>query len=186
MHDKSPPDRAVPVGQQIRALRAARGWSLAELARRAATSAPTIHRYENGWDRFELPTLRKIAAALEARLEVRLVVPRREPAAEPRPTWASLRKLLEPLFWDCDLGERADHPQWVLARVLVFGNRPQVEAARRYFGDDAIRRAIKRRDVDARTREYWKQILTGAGNASEGAQRQSVDGGPAARVGGAS
>ena len=67
------PAPAPPVGVRIRSLRKARGWSLAELARRAGTSAPSLHRYESGWDRFELATLRKIASALGARLEVRLV-----------------------------------------------------------------------------------------------------------------
>ena len=50
--------QGAPVGLQIRALRKERGWSLAELARRAGTSAPTLHRYESGWERFELATLR--------------------------------------------------------------------------------------------------------------------------------
>ncbi len=68
-------------------------------------------------------------------------------------------KLIAPLFWDQDLGEDEEHPDWVLGRVLAFGNREQVTAARAYFGDAAIRRVIKRRGVDARTRNYWKLIL---------------------------
>ena len=73
MSDNLLVDQPAPIGQQIRRLRRGRAWTLAELARRAETSAPTLHRYENGWDRFELATLRKIATALGARLEVRLV-----------------------------------------------------------------------------------------------------------------
>ena len=65
--------RHPPIGSEIRRLRQARGWTLAELARRVGTSAPTLHRYENGWDQFKMDTLRKIAAALGASLEVRLV-----------------------------------------------------------------------------------------------------------------
>jgi transcriptional regulator with XRE-family HTH domain len=162
---------AALLGQQIRALRESRGWTLAELGRRAATSAPTLHRYESGWDAFELATLRKIAAALGARLEVRLVG---APApAAPAPTAAALVRLLAPLFWDRDLGVRdlSRHGEWVLKRVLQFGNRAQVVAARRFFGDDAIRRAAGRRGIDARTRGYWRLILGRERHASEGAQR---------------
>lgn len=163
MRDKYP----APIGHQIRRLRQDRGWTLAELASRAQTSAPTVHRYESGWDRFELATLRKIAAALGARLEVRLV-PR--PREEPRPSWDALSKLLAPLFWDSDLGDEPEHPEWLLGRVLSFGNREQVAAARRYFGDQAIRRAVERRGTDARTRGYWRVILAGARDASESAE----------------
>lgn len=164
-------DQPAPIGQQIRRLRQGRGWTLAELARRAQTSGPTLHRYENGWDRFELATLRKIATAVGARLEVRLV-PRTETAnVEPRLPWKSLATLLSPLFWDVDLGDRQEHPDWVLGRVLAFGNREQVAAARSYYGDEAIRRAVERRGMDVRTRNYWTLILAGARDASEGTGR---------------
>jgi len=73
---------ATPLGHQIRRLREERGWTLAALARRAGTSAPALHRYENGWDRFRADTLRKVAGALGARLDVRLVPAAR--AAPPR------------------------------------------------------------------------------------------------------
>jgi hypothetical protein len=78
-------------------------------------------------------------------------------------------RLLRPLFWDkplaaCDL---VDHRSWVLARVLLFGDRSQVRAARAFFGDDAIREALRRREIDARTRAYWAVIL-GEDDASEG------------------
>lgn len=172
MCDKSLDDAPAPIGQQIRRLRQGCGWTLAELGHRAGTSAPTLHRYENGWDRFELATLRKIAAALGARIEVRLV-PRTEvtDVGPGEVGWKSLAKLLSPLFWDQDLSDRPEHTDWVLGRVLAFGNREQVAAARSYFGDDAIRRAVERRGIDARTRNYWRLILTGASDASEGAGR---------------
>ncbi len=174
-------DGSAPIDQQIRRLREDRGWTLAELARRAGTSAPTIHRYENGWDRFELATLRKIAAALKARLEVRFVPqPQEKPGASP-PSWKSLAMLIAPLFWDRDLGDREEYPDWVLGRVLVFGNREQVAAARRYFGDEAIRRTVERRGIDARTRNYWRLVLKGARDASEGAGRKGVGRRAAAR-----
>src|SRR5439155_947182 len=55
MSDKS--WAGVPLGHRIRQLRQDRGWTLAELARRAGTSAPALHRYENGWGRSANPPL---------------------------------------------------------------------------------------------------------------------------------
>jgi transcriptional regulator with XRE-family HTH domain len=158
-----------PIGQQIRQRRRERGLTLAELAHRAGTSAPTLHRYENGWDRFEVETLRRIAAALEARLEIRLV-PGARSAALGRPTASALVKMLAPLFWDRELEESdlGTYPDWVLERVLTAGNRRHVRAVRAYFGDDAIVRATRRRGVDRRTREYWRVILGEGDRASQG------------------
>ncbi|MGD0485126.1 MAG: helix-turn-helix transcriptional regulator [Gemmatimonadales bacterium] len=166
MNDKSDAS-AIPLGHQIRRLREERGWTLAVLARRVGTSAPALHRYENGWDRFRVDTLRKVADALGARLDVRLV-----PAVRARPhsapTGKVLLKILAPLFWDRDLraSDLTGHTGWVLERVLTAGSREQVKAARAFFGDDALRRSVARRGVDRRTRNYWSVILGGAGDAS--------------------
>jgi len=156
-----------PLGHQIRRLRERRGWTLATLARRAGTSAPALHRYENGWDRFRVDTLRKVAGALGARLEVRLV-PSADARSRRAPTRRALLETLAPLFWDRDLraADLAAHEGWVLERVLTAGGGEQVKAARAYFGDDAVRRALARRGVDRRTRNYWSLILDGAGDAS--------------------
>ncbi len=162
-----------PLGQQIRTLRQQRGWTLAELARRAGTSAPTLHRYENGWDRFELETLRRIAAALESRLEIHLHPTAAAAGPTERPTARALVRLIAPLFWDRELRESdlAEYPDWVLERVLTSGDAAQVRAARAFFGDEAVRRAAERRGVDPRTRNYWRTILGGERNAPEGARR---------------
>ena len=66
-----------------------------------------------------------------------------------------------PLFWDREIEESdlGNHRSWVLGRVLMFGTDAQVKAARSYFGDEAIRRTIGRREIDSRTRNYWKLIL---------------------------
>ncbi|MHC4472742.1 MAG: helix-turn-helix domain-containing protein [Planctomycetota bacterium] len=153
------------LGARIREIRRARGWSLAELARRAGTSAPALHRYESGWDRFGVPTLRRIADALGARLEVRLIVDEKRDV--PRHGPRRLVELLSPLFWDKDLTveDLERFPTWVLGRLLAFGNLEQVRAARRHFGDDAVREAIERRDVDARTRNFWTLMLDGGADA---------------------
>lgn len=161
MNDKIGPDKFEPgpVGFQIRALRREQGSSLEELARRAGTSAPTLHRYESGWTRFEVRTLRRIAGALEAGLEIRLLPSRRDRL--PEPTAGELVRLLSPLFWDADLAvsDLEAHRAWVLQRVLMFGGLRQVRAARRYFGDEAIQAAVQRRGTDARTRSYWRLVL---------------------------
>jgi transcriptional regulator with XRE-family HTH domain len=149
-----------PVSAQIRRLRQDQGLTLSDLAERVGTSAPTMHRYESGWDRFEIRTLEKIAVALGARLELRLV-PATAPATQPEPDLSQVVESLSPLFWDQDLvaSNLADHPEWVLARVLTLGSMAQVRIARAWFGDDAIRNAIRRREVDARTRNFWNLIL---------------------------
>ena len=166
MNDKSV-SSSTPLGHQIRRLREERGWTLATLAQRAGTSAPALHRYENGWDRFRIDTLRKVAAALGARLDVHLVAGSR---ARPRsaPTEKILLKSLAPLFWDRDLrtSDLARHAGWVLERVLTAGDHAQAKAARAFYGDDALRQAIARRGVDRRTRNYWRLILGGDGDAS--------------------
>jgi len=163
--------RARSIGAQIRALRIARGWSLAELARRAGTSAPTLHRYESGWDRFELATLRKIASALGASLDVKLVAhgAAGDTPQERSPT--ALLKLVAPLFWDRELqaSDLRNYAGWVLERVLMFGSWEQVVAARHFYGDPAVAHAARRRGVDVKTRNYWGTILKGTTLASEGA-----------------
>lgn len=176
MNDKfSSTAPAAPIGFQIRELRLAKGCTLAAVAQRAGTSAPALHRYESGWDRFEVGTLRRIGAALGAHLEIRLV---------PNPTLATARQrsatellpVLAPLFWDHDLAasDFREHPSWVLERVLMFGNRPQMAAARTFFGDQAIRETVTRRGVDERTRNFWNVILEAPANAPESPQRKRV------------
>ena len=159
------------IGLRIKQLRNERGWSLAGLARRVGTSAPTLHRYENGWDRFELRTLRKIASALGVRLEVRLVGAKTPWSSRPAPPSRVVR-VLAPLFWDHDLSESDlnDYPGWVLERVLMFGNPRQVGEAANYFGAGPILEAIDRRGIDDRTRNYWRLILEGARDETQGAE----------------
>ena len=158
------------VGARIRELRRSRGLTLAALAERVGTSAPTLHRYEGGWDRFELATLRRIAAALDARLEIRILTARHRPGsgARPRRSPRALVRLLLPLFWDKTLRESdlVRHRGWVVARVLTSGGHDQVRAARAWFGDDEFRKAVERRGVDPRTRNYWRLILGGVDRAS--------------------
>lgn len=152
-----------PVGSQIRNLRLERGMTLQDLACAAGTSTPTMHRYEGGWTRFSLTTLRKIAEALNADLEVALV-PRHpgqiEPGTGKKSLAGDLVRILSPLFWDKPLKETDVHeyPTWVLRRVLTSGTYDQVTAAVDYFGPEMVRTVIKHRDVDAKTRAFWNAV----------------------------
>lgn len=149
----------LPIPLQIRKLRERKGLSLEEAAAAAGTSAPTLHRYESGWNRFEIRTVARIGRALGAGLEVRLVAGGTEPGE--RPTREELLRTIAPLFWDADVRPEhlAQHPEWMLGRVLQFGELEQVRAARAFFGDGAIVGAVARRGIDARTRAFWEAVL---------------------------
>jgi hypothetical protein len=58
------------------------------------------------------------------------------------------------------------HPDWVLRRVLQFGDWDAVHRCRKFFGDEAIRRAAGHRSMDARTRRFWEVVLDPAGGPS--------------------
>ncbi len=149
---------APPLGPHLRWLRSRKNLSLKELAEAVGTSESAIHRYESGWDQFELRTLRRLARALDADLEIRLT-PRR--AEEPSPGPVDLAACFAPLFWDVDLVAQhlLDNPQWVLRRVLEYGDLQQNRLARQYFGDAAVAEAARHRSVDPRVRRYWEVVL---------------------------
>ena len=65
--------RAIRLAMEIRALREARGLSQRELAERVGTTQSAIARLEGGNISPSLPTLDKIAEALDAELSVSLV-----------------------------------------------------------------------------------------------------------------
>ncbi len=148
------------LGPRLRSLRQRKGLSLKELADKIGSSVSAIHRYESGWGRFELRTLRRLAAALDARLDISLD-PLRPDGSADHASPAQLVRKLRPLFWDVDLKpEHLDeNPQWVLRRVLRFGDWLAVRRVRMHFGDDAVRDAAAHRSMDARTRRLWHVIL---------------------------
>lgn len=120
-----------------------------------------MHRYETGWTRFELGTLSRIAAALGLLLEVRLVRPEAMAALESPLEPTELARELAPLFQERELSpsDLAQHPRWVLTRVLTRGDLRQVNAARAFFSDRDVRGALSRREVDERTRRFWTTLL---------------------------
>jgi len=65
---------ALEPGYQVTRLRMLRGLTQAQLAEMVGTRQPSIARLENGTSVPSLSFLQKVAAALNARIEVRLVV----------------------------------------------------------------------------------------------------------------
>ena len=92
------------LSRQLKRARQEAGLTLSQLARRAHTSVATLSRYENGWGRFEVYTLRKLATALGCRLRISLERTRqaRDDAAS---SDAEAFRNLKRLFWDHDLCE---------------------------------------------------------------------------------
>jgi transcriptional regulator with XRE-family HTH domain len=136
-----------------------RGLSLSQLARRAGTSAPTVSRYENGWDRFELYTLQKLATALGCNLQIELVPAPK--AVNPRSTRSLCRKVKR-LFWDRPLKESdvTEYPGWVAKRVLEYGSLDDVMTLRDAMGRDRFLEQIASMQFDsARTRVFWQHML---------------------------
>ena len=149
------------ISEQIRTVRESRGLSLACLGRRAGTSAATVSRYEGGWGRFELYTLRKLAAALGCRLRVQF-----EPLPLPAATGTEAATLarLGRLFWDRPLraADLRAHPRWVVERVLEYGDLPDVQALVRSLGREAfIEQARRAKGLSPRTRALWEAVLDG-------------------------
>jgi ribosome-binding protein aMBF1 (putative translation factor) len=64
--------RAIELGEKVRRLREARGWSQAELGQRMGASQPFIARLELGGVQPTIPTLERVSAALGAELIIDL------------------------------------------------------------------------------------------------------------------
>ncbi len=153
------------ISSQLAARRRELGWSLAQLARRADTSPATLSRYEGGWARFEVYTLRKLATALGCRLVVRL-----EPKGEKsrRVTVSEVVERLGRLFWDQELTTRhlKEHPLWVVGRVLEYGNLEDVRTLIRLMGKETfLARVCEARFESEKTRAFWQNILEREGMA---------------------
>jgi len=147
------------LSNQLRRRRTELGLTQGQLARRADTSVPTVSRYETGWTRFELATLRKLATALGCELVVRL-----EPDDRPvvRPTAAEVVERLGRLFWDTPLtAEHLErHTRWVVERVLELGSLPDVRELVDFLGRSTFLEQVSRaRFSTARTREFWARVL---------------------------
>ena len=138
---------------------------MAELARRAATSAPTIWRYEHGWSRFELYTLRKLAAALGCRLTLSLEP---QPAQDSAPGTNELVARIGRLFWDRPLQkvDLTQHVSWVLKRVLEYGALEDVHAIAGHLGRARFMDEVCQVQFDSRrSRGAWQELLAVEGKS---------------------
>lgn len=151
------------ISRQIRVRRKELGLSLAQIARRVGTSPATLSRYENGWTRFEVYTLRKLATALDCELVVRLE-PKKRRGIRPKDT--DVVEKLRRLFWDQDLTVRhlKENPMWVVERVLEYGNLEDVHHLVGHMGRDTFLHHVSgARFSSDRTRVFWQQILSREG-----------------------
>ena len=114
-----------------------------------------------------MPTLRKIAHALNAELEIRLRLKERlveiPLSAHPKPSQLEVYRKIRNLFWDRGLvpADLDIHPQWVLKRVLTEGAIEQVRAAVPYYGFSLVAEVIKGRGIDPKTKSFWQIVLKG-------------------------
>ena len=147
------------IGEALREHRLARGWSPAEVARRAGTSAPTVHRYENGWRRFEVYTLEKLATALGCRLLVSLESRQRRTR---QPTGSDVHRRIRRLFWDHPLQpeDLRRHPLWVIRRVLEYGKLDDVQILIDYLGEDRFLDLLQRIHFPSQKDQvFWGAML---------------------------
>ena len=172
------------ISRQIADQRRRAGLSLSELARRADTSAATLSRYESGWTRFEVYTLRKLATALGCRLVVRLEP--RERASD-KVSAGTVARQLGRLFWEQDLtvSRLKDHPEWVMRRVLEHGRLTDLDVLLRWLGRSEFLRIVSglRFETD-RTREFWRRILDreGVPCTNESFQQEAATSWPPSRA----
>lgn len=150
------------ISQALRARRQQLGLSLSCLARRVGTSAATICRYEKGWDRFQLYTLRKLASALDCRLVIALQ-PLRPGGGQPnRQAAGAALKRLRRLFWDKSLSsaDLRQYPEWVVRRVLELGNLADVRDLIGLLGrEEVLRHAARLRFTSPKAERFWSGIL---------------------------
>jgi transcriptional regulator with XRE-family HTH domain len=147
-----------PISRQLRERRRERGLSLAQVASRSGTSVAAVSRYENGWTRFELYTLRKLAASLGCELSVSLT-PRERPG-QPEPAEVVAR--VGRLFWDRRLEVRdlEESTTWVVERVLEYGDLEDVRLLVGLLGRDGfLQRVSEARFSSDRARVFWEKIL---------------------------
>lgn len=147
------------VSGQLRKRRNDLGLSQTQLARRADTSVPTVSRYENGWARFEVATLRKLATALGCELVVKLEA---RDLGSDESTRAEVVGRIQRLFWDTRLAvEHLDeNTLWVVERVLDLGNLEDVRSLIALLGRrEFLRHVAEARFSSVRAREFWKRML---------------------------
>jgi transcriptional regulator with XRE-family HTH domain len=152
-------NRLSTISDQIRSRREEIGLTLAEVARRADTSPATLSRYEGGWTRFEVYTLRKLATALGCELVISL---RPKAGAAARPSGSQVVRRLRRLFWDQRLA--VEHLEanslWVVERVSEFGDLDDIRLLVRFLGRERfLQHVAEARFSSEKTRVFWQKIL---------------------------
>lgn len=74
-----------------------------------------------------------------------------------------IQRLSPELFWDTDVSQVKPrrHEGFIVQRVLRFGSLRDWQAARRYYGLAAARRVLRAaRDLDPKSREFWRVVLS--------------------------
>ncbi len=148
------------ISEKLRNRRLERGLSLTELARLADTSPATLSRYENGWTRFEVATLRKLAMALGCRLSIEFVPSEVSNSAEI--IESEVIDGLKRLFWDSDFNSEilSKHPVWAVERVLDSGQLEDVHALQILMGRDMfLESVLKTTRLSPKTKVFWNNIL---------------------------
>jgi transcriptional regulator with XRE-family HTH domain len=148
------------ISEQLRELRHKANMSLYQVARKADTSPATLFRYENGWKRFEVYTLDKVASALGYRVRISF---ERLPETTDKPlSLQSAVKRLRRLFWDSPLKAESfrKYPGWVVERVLDYGTLKDVQGLVQLLGRDRFLGIVSGiRFKSARTAAFWQNIL---------------------------
>ena len=150
----------ISISEKLRERRRECGLSLSELARLADTSPATLSRYENGWTRFEVSTLRKLASALDCRLKIEFV-----PSEERNQTRMSKSEVIEGLkrlFWDSDFdAEVLDrYPVWAVERVLESGQLEDIHSLLILMDRDLFLETVSKTSrLSGKTRSFWNSIL---------------------------
>ena len=153
-------NNSVSISKELKKRRLEIGLSLSELARLADTSSATISRYENGWTRFEIGTLKKLALALKCELQISF-----NPLDETDPSTTDSSSLiagLKRLFWDCDFSGKTveEYPVWVTERVLELGRLSDVKALQQLMGRRSFMNFVREcTRVSKKTRIFWNAIL---------------------------
>jgi transcriptional regulator with XRE-family HTH domain len=147
------------VSADLHRLREKQRMTLSRLARLAGTSVATLSRYESGWNRFELTTLRKLATDLGYRLEV--VWRPLEPEV-PCESDTRLVHRLGRLFWDRRL-ERGDlrrYPKWIVGRVIQYGKVADIRALSTSLGRERFLGIVSDLRVPSpKVERFWEAML---------------------------
>jgi transcriptional regulator with XRE-family HTH domain len=149
------------ISTRLKDFRIKRGMTLEAVAGLSGTSAAAIHRYENGWERFDIRTLEKITQALGVEMTIHF---RLRPHNCNDGNLGEAYRILKPLFWDARLSKNQlkRHPDWLVQRVLQFGNLAQVKTLLALFGFTKIRDSFakQRHKFDRKTQAAWSAYFT--------------------------